>query len=43
MERLRTAPQLAPLGAFFSYNNTGYTLLGRLIEVVKGQTYTKSH
>jgi CubicO group peptidase (beta-lactamase class C family) len=39
IERLRTAPQLAPLGAFFSYNNTGFTLLGRLIEVVTGQTY----
>jgi CubicO group peptidase (beta-lactamase class C family) len=39
MERLRTAPQLAPLGAFFSYNNTGFMLLGRLIEVVTGQTY----
>jgi CubicO group peptidase (beta-lactamase class C family) len=39
MERLRTAPQLAPLGAFFSYNNTGFMLLGRLIEVVTGQIY----
>jgi CubicO group peptidase (beta-lactamase class C family) len=38
-ERLPTFPQLAPLGAFFSYNNTGFTLLGRLIEVVTGQTY----
>src|SRR5829696_6562351 len=39
MERLPTFPQVAPLGAFFSYNNTGFTLLGRLIEVVTGQTY----
>ena len=38
-ERLPTFPQLAPLGAFFSYNNTGIILLGRLIEVVTGQTY----
>ena len=39
VERLPTSPQLSPLGAFFSYNNTGFLLLGRLIEIVTGQTY----
>jgi CubicO group peptidase (beta-lactamase class C family) len=39
MERLRTFPQLAPLGSFVSYNNTGFILLGRLIEVATGLTY----
>ena len=38
-ERLPTFPQVAPLGAFFSYSNTGFTLLGRLIKIVTGQTY----
>ncbi|MGH2617303.1 MAG: serine hydrolase domain-containing protein, partial [Thermomicrobiales bacterium] len=32
-------PQLFPLGEFVSYNNSGFTLLGRLIEVATGQTY----
>jgi CubicO group peptidase (beta-lactamase class C family) len=27
------------LGAFFSYNNAGFTLLGRLIEVALGTAY----
>ncbi len=31
--------QLAPLGAHFSYNNAGFSVAGRLIEVVTGQTY----
>jgi CubicO group peptidase (beta-lactamase class C family) len=32
-------PQLFPLGEFFSYNNAGFMLLGRLIEVATGTTY----
>lgn len=36
---LPTLPQIFPLGAFPSYNNDGFTLLGRLIEVVHGSTY----
>ncbi len=39
VERLPTFPQLGPLGAFFSYNNAGFILLGRLIEVATGLTY----
>ena len=37
--RLPHLPQIFPLGAFFSYNNAGFTLLGRLIEVAAGTTY----
>lgn len=32
-------PQLTPLGAVWSYNNVGFYLAGRLIEVVTGETY----
>ncbi|HEX5499949.1 MAG TPA: serine hydrolase domain-containing protein, partial [Thermomicrobiales bacterium] len=38
-ERLPHLPQIFPLGEFFSYNNAGFTLLGRLIEVATGTTY----
>ncbi|MGC4107584.1 MAG: serine hydrolase [Thermomicrobiales bacterium] len=38
-ERLPELAQIFPLGAFFSYNNAGFSLLGRLIEVATGTTY----
>ena len=38
-ERLPVLPQLFPCGAFFSYNNSAFQLLGRLIEVATGTTY----
>ena len=38
-ERLPVLPQQFPLGAFFSYNNACFTLLGRLLEVATGTTY----
>lgn len=38
-ERLPELPQQFPLGEFFSYNNAGFSLLGRLIEVTTGTTY----
>jgi CubicO group peptidase (beta-lactamase class C family) len=38
-EVMPTLPQLFPLGEFFSYNNTGFIVLGRLIEVATGATY----
>ncbi|MGD8490961.1 MAG: serine hydrolase domain-containing protein, partial [Anaerolineae bacterium] len=31
-------PQLAPLNTHWSYNNAGFSLLGRILEVVTGQT-----
>jgi CubicO group peptidase (beta-lactamase class C family) len=36
---LPTLEQLAPLGGFFSYNNAGFVLLGRVIEVLTGRPY----
>lgn len=36
---LAEVPQLFPPGEQFSYNNAGYCLLGRLVEVVRGTTY----
>lgn len=38
-ERLPVLPQEFPLGAFASYNNVGFTMLGRLIEVTTGASY----
>jgi CubicO group peptidase (beta-lactamase class C family) len=38
-QRLPQLPQLFPLGAFFSYNNAAFTLLGRLLEVATGTAY----
>lgn len=32
-------PQLTPLGAVWSYNNAGFGVSGRVIEVVTGKTY----
>ncbi|HZS94888.1 MAG TPA: serine hydrolase [Chloroflexota bacterium] len=39
VSRMRTFPPVAPVGALFSYSNGGFTLAGRLIEVVTGQVY----
>ena len=38
-ERLPQLPQLFPVGAYFSYNNAAFQILGRLIEVATGTTY----
>lgn len=32
-------PQLAPLGSLWSYNNAGFSVAGRIIEQVTGQTF----
>jgi CubicO group peptidase (beta-lactamase class C family) len=37
VESMKEWPQLAPPGAVWSYNNAGFTLAGRVIEVVSGQ------
>ena len=39
VRHLAELPQLTPLGEIWSYNNAGFYLAGRLIEVVTGQTY----
>ena len=36
LDVLRPLPQLAPPGTVWSYNNAGFTLAGRVIEVVSG-------
>jgi CubicO group peptidase (beta-lactamase class C family) len=37
--KMPTFPQLAPVGQYFSYNNTGFITLGRVMEVLLGTTY----
>jgi CubicO group peptidase (beta-lactamase class C family) len=37
--RLADLPQLTPLGALWSYNNAGFYLAGRVLEVVTGRPY----
>jgi CubicO group peptidase (beta-lactamase class C family) len=39
VDKLAALPQLAPLGQYFSYNNAGFYIAGRVIEVVTGQPY----
>ena len=39
---LRRLPQLTPLGEVWSYNNAGFYLAGRVIEVVTGSTYERA-
>jgi CubicO group peptidase (beta-lactamase class C family) len=38
METMRTVPQVAPPGEVWSYNNAGFAVAGRVIEVVTGQS-----
>jgi CubicO group peptidase (beta-lactamase class C family) len=37
--QLHILPQQTPLGALFAYNNAGYYIAGRVIEVVTGRPY----
>ena len=37
VDTMATLPQLAPPGAVWSYNNAGFSVAGRVIEVVTGQ------
>jgi CubicO group peptidase (beta-lactamase class C family) len=39
VERMRTLPQLTPLGELWSYNNAGFALAGRVVEVVTGEAF----
>jgi CubicO group peptidase (beta-lactamase class C family) len=36
---LHDVPQLFPPGSMWSYNNAGFTVLGRLVEVLRGKPY----
>jgi CubicO group peptidase (beta-lactamase class C family) len=41
-EKLPTFPQVAPVGQYFSYNNSGFIVAGRVIEVVTGMPYRQA-
>ena len=41
-ERMPELPQELPIGATFSYNNAGYYLAGRAIELVTGQPFEEA-
>ncbi len=42
VREMATLPQIAPLRAVWSYNNAGFVVAGRLIEVVTGMTYEQA-
>jgi len=39
VKKIRKLPQVTPLGAAWSYNNAGFNLAGRIIEVITGKPY----
>lgn len=39
LELLAKSPQVVPLRSHWSYNNAGFFVLGRIIEVITGQTF----
>jgi CubicO group peptidase (beta-lactamase class C family) len=39
VERMADLPQITPLGTIWSYNNAGFYLAGRVIEIAAGQPY----
>jgi CubicO group peptidase (beta-lactamase class C family) len=39
VRQMAEIPQLTPLGELFSYNNAGFYVAGRVIEIVTGQTF----
>jgi CubicO group peptidase (beta-lactamase class C family) len=42
VETLKSDPQLFPPGEMFSYNNAGYCVLGRIIEVLRGKPWDQA-
>jgi CubicO group peptidase (beta-lactamase class C family) len=42
LEALVEAPCLTPPGEVFSYNNAGFSIAGRLLEVLTGETYEEA-
>lgn len=42
VKSLRKLPQISPLGTLWSYNNAGFNIAGRLIEVLTNQTYEQA-
>ena len=39
VERMGALPQLTPVGTLWSYNNAGFALAGRVVEVVTGEPF----
>lgn len=39
VDEMATLPQVVPVGTLWSYNNAGFSLAGRVIEAVTGQTF----
>lgn len=39
VERMRKLPQLTPVGKLWAYNNAGFALAGRVVEVVTGERF----
>ncbi len=42
VNEMASLPQLAPLGEIWAYNNAGFSLAGRVIEVVTGLSYEEA-
>ena len=42
VETLKTDPQLFPPGEMFSYNNAGYCVLGRIVEVLRAKPWDQA-
>jgi CubicO group peptidase (beta-lactamase class C family) len=42
VELIADLPQLFSPGEFFSYNNVGFSVLGRLVEVLRGKTWEQA-
>ncbi len=42
LDEIATLPQLTPLGEIWSYNNAGFNIAGRVIEVITGQPFEQA-
>ena len=42
VKEIATLPQIQPLGKIWSYNNTGFNIAARIIEVVTGRPYEQA-
>lgn len=42
LDLIAELPQMTPLGELFSYNNAGFNIAGRVIEVITGQPYEQA-
>lgn len=42
LDRVARLPQIAPLGAVWSYNNAGFYVAGRLLETLTGRVYERA-